>query len=989
MSAIPDVLKHLDCAICQNRFNESSHRPKVLHAGHTMCEQCIDKLVPVRQSKVKCPICHELVDKNHASVNHILIEILHQLDQSVEQPGGKSVNGANVQWCNLCLEDETEEPASVRCLDCERFMCEDHIRIHQKRKDKAHHRVVSAVDVAPAAEREPTPPPFDQSNIRAATQQKCKKHPRDVLDRYCQTCQMLICVRCPIIDHQGHENEPIGAALASQRAAIQNLITTSINLHRLHESCVHQLEEEIHSAEVNETTAVEEVTDTLVMIGEMVNHCLQSHETRLHQDIHEIASGQQSALKNQLTSTLSMREQVESATETLQRELETNDFQAIGSSKAAIEAQLHEYEASLRNFKPLKAKQLFFTQAKKPPADALLMSLNIGIREWFASMLLPDSLSDTSSSVSSSISSSLSSSSSSASTSVDEQKSPVVTTVKWNTTAAPFVPNSSVAYKPTNRVSQSSSLNYQSPVFHPQSSITLPVQPVNVSVSDSPVHSPADWPAISPAQVEQLPPAAADWTTVINSSKKPIAPQILVQPGVQPQPTNPSLAAIWPAIMARIRKKPTDQAELLDLVSELALLTSDMQSNLRYLSVYDGIGCAAFLQAHIDNAEVFLVMSEILINLIVLYGAHFENYVMTAIRNAGRHMMATHSKTDEIYAAAYRLVWVLPENQFRVTDLLANQQYHVVAVSFSQREEAEAKQLIQNLCNLPKLRYIDLSNNSLGESGCRLLSENLKFVPHLNQLLLANNKIGEASCINLAANLKIVPKLSQLVLSSNSIGDAGCKALALQFKFIPGLNQLSLTGNNIGDAGVHSLAENFRFIPQLNHLVLSNNRLNTPGCRILGENLKFLHYLSQLALSGCKTGDDGIKFIGQSFKMLKSLIQLALAGNAISDTGLTYLCTHLKHLSSLRQLDLSGNKIGEKGCKSFGATLKFLPAMAQLKIAENVLGDTGVRVLSEQVRHLPSLLMLDIRGNKVSEGAKRSFTESVSNASDDPPVIKA
>ncbi|XP_043913872.1 E3 ubiquitin-protein ligase TRIM32 isoform X2 [Protopterus annectens] len=54
----PDVVREvLECPICMETFNEDQRRPKLLNCGHTICRQCLEKLVADSINGVRCPFC--------------------------------------------------------------------------------------------------------------------------------------------------------------------------------------------------------------------------------------------------------------------------------------------------------------------------------------------------------------------------------------------------------------------------------------------------------------------------------------------------------------------------------------------------------------------------------------------------------------------------------------------------------------------------------------------------------------------------------------------------------------------------------------------------------------------------------------------------------------------------------------------------------------------------------------------------------------------
>ncbi|XP_054853796.1 E3 ubiquitin-protein ligase TRIM32 [Eublepharis macularius] len=65
MAAAPhlnsDALREvLECPICMECFTEEHLRPKLLHCGHTICKQCLEKLLANSINGIRCPFCSKI-----------------------------------------------------------------------------------------------------------------------------------------------------------------------------------------------------------------------------------------------------------------------------------------------------------------------------------------------------------------------------------------------------------------------------------------------------------------------------------------------------------------------------------------------------------------------------------------------------------------------------------------------------------------------------------------------------------------------------------------------------------------------------------------------------------------------------------------------------------------------------------------------------------------------------------------------------------------
>mmetsp|Transcript_7623 Transcript_7623/g.12153 ORF Transcript_7623/g.12153 Transcript_7623/m.12153 type:complete len:644 (+) Transcript_7623:66-1997(+) len=188
--AIPDDLL---CKGCHTKYDN----PCLLPCLHTFCLRCLSKQTGVGSSVVTCPVdfkSHNLpsIGLTGLQPNIMTRDLLKVYDV---------VKGQKTILCNACLDCQ-EPKAVLRCSTCQIYLCAPAGVVHRKMRATYEHELCP-FDGASHDEKE-----IGRALLEIRSSH-CPPHPDQLLECFCEPCEVPICARCILGNHRGHQFKPL------------------------------------------------------------------------------------------------------------------------------------------------------------------------------------------------------------------------------------------------------------------------------------------------------------------------------------------------------------------------------------------------------------------------------------------------------------------------------------------------------------------------------------------------------------------------------------------------------------------------------------------------------------------------------------------------------------------------------------------------------------------------------------------------------------
>ncbi|XP_072279389.1 NACHT, LRR and PYD domains-containing protein 3-like isoform X2 [Pyxicephalus adspersus] len=249
---------------------------------------------------------------------------------------------------------------------------------------------------------------------------------------------------------------------------------------------------------------------------------------------------------------------------------------------------------------------------------------------------------------------------------------------------------------------------------------------------------------------------------------------------------------------------------------------------------------------------------------------------------------------------------------------------------------------------------LDLSNNNLQDLGIKLLCKWLKQKDCiLEELSLKECGLTSHCCADLCSFITTHQTLTMLDLSKNSLDDSGLKILHEGLKHSGcTLQNLRLMDCGLSPSCCKDLSNILTATRSVKSMDLSMNNLQDSGIKHLCRGLQYPEcVLQELRLWYCGLTLSCCVDLRTVVIMNRTLNTLLLKGNNLTDSGMRLLCEGLKHPGcTLQELSIHSCSLTHLSCDDLRSVLNTNRSLTKLDLSQNSLQDSGVKILCEGLR---------------------------------------
>ena len=278
------------CGVCSELYDD----PRMLPCLHSFCKKCLQKQLEEGSNReLKCPTCEKCFHDTDIDILPQDLRGSYEVDVAMYESKIKSLSA---QSCDRCIKT-SNGPAIAFCCNCCEFLCkackEDHI-IWRK---TLNHELVDTGESMKKGEE----------NLHISHKlMYCTQHHDENLKFYCETCEVLVCRDCIVLEHKDHQYNRIEKVAEKEKADLHSTFSDAEAAKGTLEDALAQGEKVAQCVQARQKTVNEAITNAFKQLYEAI----RSREAALLAKSEEISLGKLTSLSLQSDELKKMQDEI-------------------------------------------------------------------------------------------------------------------------------------------------------------------------------------------------------------------------------------------------------------------------------------------------------------------------------------------------------------------------------------------------------------------------------------------------------------------------------------------------------------------------------------------------------------------------------------------------------------------------------------------------------------------------------------------------------
>ena len=230
------------------------------------------------------------------------------------------------------------------------------------------------------------------------------------------------------------------------------------------------------------------------------------------------------------------------------------------------------------------------------------------------------------------------------------------------------------------------------------------------------------------------------------------------------------------------------------------------------------------------------------------------------------------------------------------------------------------------------LKYLDISKNAIGDDGISAISDSLHVNTTLIQLVACYCKFYGKGTESVGIMLRKNAKVKYLDISENHIGDDGISAISDGLHVNTTLIQLVACYCKFYGKGAESVGIMLRKNAKVKYLDISENPIGDDGISAISDGLHVNTMLIQLVAHNCEFRSKGAESVAKMLQTNKTLKYLDISSNHIEDDGITAVTCSIENNITLTELKLHDCKFHSKGLQNINKMMMINKSLIKLSV---------------------------------------------------------